>query len=101
MLKYCKIINDATNEVSVGLGDNTSFYIQTGMTEKEVETGFDGKWYIKGYAPNESEKTYTEKRQNEYPPIEEQLDMIYWDAVNGTSYWKNKISEIKEKYPKE
>ena len=26
--------------------------------------------------------------------------MQYWDSVNGTTIWKDKISEIKSKYPK-
>ena len=44
--------------------------------------------------------TYTEARAAEYPSLEEQQDMQYWDAVNGTTTWKDKISEIKAKYPK-
>ena len=38
------------------------------------------------------------KRQ--YPPIEEQLDMIYWDQVNGTTKFKEMIDEIKTNQPK-
>lgn len=48
----------------------------------------------------QSEPTYAELRQQEYPPIEEQLDMLYWDKVNGTNDWADLITEIKEKYPK-
>ena len=43
---------------------------------------------------------YTDARKAEYPSLEEQQDMQYWDAVNGTTTWKDKISEIKPKYPK-
>ena len=46
------------------------------------------------------EPTYVELRQQEYPPVEEQLDMLYWDKVNGTNDWADLITEIKEKYPK-
>lgn len=46
------------------------------------------------------EPTYAELRQQEYPPVEEQLDMIYWDKINGTNDWADLITEIKEKYPK-
>ena len=49
----------------------------------------------------EEKLTYSELRQQEYPPIAEQLDMLYWDSVNGTSNWLDKITEIKNKYPKE
>lgn len=46
------------------------------------------------------ELTYEAKRQQEYPKVEEQLDMIYWDKINGTNNWETLISEIKTKYPK-
>lgn len=45
--------------------------------------------------------SYENKRQEEYPSISEQLDMLYWDKINGTNNWKTKITEIKNKYPKE
>ena len=44
--------------------------------------------------------TYTESRAAEYPSWQEQQDMQYWDAMNGTTTWKDKITEIKNKYPK-
>jgi len=44
--------------------------------------------------------TYTESRAAEYPSWQEQQDMQYWDAMNGTTIWKDKITEIKNKYPK-
>ena len=35
-----------------------------------------------------------------YLPVEQQLDMQYWDSVNGTTTWKDHISAVKAKYPK-
>lgn len=52
-------------------------------------------------APPKPEPTYADKRRGEYPSIEEQLDMLYWDMVNGTSKWKDMRTSIKNKYPKE
>ncbi|MDB2404933.1 hypothetical protein N9W07_00160 [Alphaproteobacteria bacterium] len=43
---------------------------------------------------------YKQERQVEYPEISEQLDFIYHDLVNGTTKWKDKITAIKNKYPK-
>lgn len=43
---------------------------------------------------------YQRKRASEYPPIAEQLDMQYWDSVNGTTVWADTIAAIKAKYPK-
>jgi hypothetical protein len=45
-------------------------------------------------------KQYQRDRAKEYPSIQEQLDMQYWDSVNGTNTWQDKINEIKTKYPK-
>ena len=57
-------------------------------------------WVIEE-APQAPEPTYAEKRAMEYPSIQDQLDMIYWDKVNGTENWTTAIAEIKAKYPKE
>ena len=69
-------------------------------TEKEIVYGYDGKRYFKGEEPVAPEPSYAELRAAEYPPMADQLDMQYWDAVNGTNIWKDTIAGIKEKYPK-
>ena len=40
------------------------------------------------------------KRQIEYGDFGSQLDMIYWDQVNGTSVWQKHIAKIKADNPK-
>lgn len=40
---------------------------------------------------------YKEKRAREYPPIADQLDLIYHEGIDA---WKEQINIIKEKYPK-
>lgn len=35
-----------------------------------------------------------------YPSIQEQLDMQYWDSVNGTTTWKDAIEAVKTENPK-
>ena len=35
-----------------------------------------------------------------YPSIQEQLDMQYWDSVNGTTTWKDAIAAVKTENPK-
>ena len=44
-----------------------------------------------------SKKTYAFQRANEYPSIEEQLDMIFH---GGLEQWQEQIQAIKDKYPK-
>ena len=43
---------------------------------------------------------YKLQRAIAYPSIQEQLDMQYWDSVNGTTTWADAISRVKENFPK-
>ena len=45
-------------------------------------------------------KDYQRKRAEEYPSIQEQLDMQYWDKVNGTTNWEDAIAKVKLDNPK-
>lgn len=50
--------------------------------------------------PDIHEPSYQELRAAEYPSLQEQQDMQYWDTINGTTVWKDTIQSIKDKYPK-
>ena len=41
------------------------------------------------------------QRDRQYPSIGDQLDMQYWDQVNGTTTWKDAIAKVKSDNPKE
>ena len=43
---------------------------------------------------------YQGKRKTEYPSIEDQLDMQYWDKKNGTTTWVDAIAKVKSDNPK-
>ena len=58
---------------------------------------YNGEFLLKSDIPALS---YSELRQAEYPSLQDQLDMIYWDKVNGTNTWQETITSIKAKYPK-
>ena len=45
-------------------------------------------------------KQYQRDRAKAYPSIQEQLDMQYWDNVNGTDNWEQAINAVKAQYPK-
>lgn len=70
----------------------------------EVEKNIDDKGNeVRAFMLKEREipvLTYVEQRLASYPPISEQLDMIYWDMINGTNNWRDLITSIKEQYPK-
>jgi len=38
---------------------------------------------------------YQRDRAEAYPSIQEQLDMQYWDKVNGTTNWEDAIAKVK------
>ena len=72
------------------------------------------KWFDERPKPTEKElndkvaelqadydsKQYQRDRATSYPSIQEQLDMQYWDAVNGTTTWKDAIAKVKTDNPK-
>ena len=45
-------------------------------------------------------KQYQRDRAVAYPSIQEQLDLLYWDKVNGTDNWEQAIAAVKAEYPK-
>ena len=65
-------------------------------TEKECTDGLaalQAAWDLE----NDS---YKSKRKSEYPSIEEQLDMQYWDKKNGITTWVDAITKVKTDNPK-
>jgi len=45
-------------------------------------------------------KKYQRDRAVDYPSLADQLDMQYWDKINGTNKWQQAINAVKQKYPK-
>ena len=43
---------------------------------------------------------YKTDRKIAYGSIADQLDMMYWDAVNGTTNWQDHIAQVKSDNPK-
>ena len=46
------------------------------------------------------QQIWLEQRTAAYPPITDQLDMLYHDQVNGTTVWKDTITAAKNSTPK-
>jgi hypothetical protein len=79
------------NNVYIPMDNLNSDYIQfLDDMSQEIDT-------LEG--PDIVEPSYTELRQKSYPSMEEQLDMQYWDSVNGTTTWADAIQAIKDTYP--
>lgn len=45
-------------------------------------------------------RVYAEKRASAYYPLPVQLDMQYWDSVNGTTTWRDHVASVKAQFPK-
>jgi hypothetical protein len=54
----------------------------------------------KNFILDEYNNGYIRARQEQYLAIPEQLDLIYWDGVNGTTNWADHIAEVKANNPK-
>jgi hypothetical protein len=63
-------------------------------TEAEIETA-----HTEWQAEYDS-KAYARARKEAYAPIADQLDMQYWDSVNGSRTWLDHIEAVKEAHPK-
>jgi len=74
-------------------GDGKIDYKDTATTEQRIA----GALIVQNHNP----VWYVEQRLAAYPSIGEQLDMQYWDNVNGTTEWADLIASIKATYPKE
>ena len=44
---------------------------------------------------------YQRDRAVSFPTWQEQMDMQYWDQVNGTTTWKDSIAKVKSGNPKD
>ena len=85
------------------------FNHQEGMTTKDGKiTAFPGgipskvdqsAWSME-YQAYLASVAYVGGRIADYKPLAEQLDMLYWDKVNGTDTWKFHIDAVKAANPK-
>jgi hypothetical protein len=74
---------DSIDWLSADITQPTDTEIQAEVTRLQVE--FDSKQY---------------QRDRQYPSLEDQADMQYWDAINGTTTWLDAIQAVKDAHPK-
>ncbi len=72
--------------------------------EVEILPEWEGKLeqlrYVDGVVFYDPTANYLINRINSYPSIQDQLDMQYWDKVNGTTTWEQAMDAVKAAYPK-
>jgi hypothetical protein len=86
--KYSILKNDS---VSIPRSSGNSDYM---MFLEDIALGNDT---VEG--PDVVAPSYAELRIAAYPDIADQLDMQYWDGVNGTTTWADRIQAIKDAHP--
>jgi len=78
-------------------------YANAAIIRGDVAYDVDGNEITYDNTAVESEmakNAYKEQRAMAYKPLAEQLDMMYWDKVNGTTTWQEHINTVKAQYPK-
>ena len=68
MLMFAKIIDEKTKRCDIAPGTNAQFYKSIGFAQMEIEQGYDGCWYLKGYAPEKP----TEQKEAEVRDVRNQ-----------------------------
>ena len=91
MKKYALIIDEETKACQVGLGDNVEFYQSLGFEEMEVELGYDGGWYVLGYAPKKPLEAYKQEKLNELRLLKEEKLSAF--SYNGNIFQINQDSK--------
>jgi len=98
---YKLILNFETKEISCIETTNSVFPSNSANSDYQKfiqDVAEQGIEIVEG--PDIIEPSYTELRAAEYPSLQEQEDMKYWDEINGTTVWRDTITAIKDKYPK-
>jgi len=80
-----KVKNNSVNEIEWLNGTTPISKADIEAKMVEVQTEYDAKQY---------------QRDRVYPSIQDQLDMQYWDSVNGTTTWKDAVAKVKSDNPK-
>ena len=83
------VAGDDINTCDIELNNGTTPIPKADIEAKmvEVQADYDAKQYQRD-------------RATAYPSIQEQLDMQYWDNINGTTNWEDAIAKVKADNPK-
>ena len=103
---YAIVTDEKTKAVSVGLGTDIEFYESIGMTDMEVEQAYDGSWYVKGFAPDFSDKIKQDKIAEldaQYQADKAQLMQYYFEFsiaedTDGMESIKAELEALNQQY---
>ena len=78
--------------------DNASSF--TGIAESDLEVADEPYTVDQWNVALKDQKSWAEKRAETYAPIQDQLDMLYWDKVNSTTTFKDHRAAVKAAHQK-
>lgn len=93
--------SDKSNGNSIETNEELPTY-----TDVQILKFVSGKFVVEDSQELANEKAewianqYQRDRALQYPSIQDQLDMQYWDQVNGTTTWKDAVAKVKADNPK-
>jgi len=91
IFEYEEVYSIQKDNMSIPRSTNNRHY---NMFIQDIALGNDT---VEG--PDVITEGYETLRAAAYPSMAEQLDMQYWDSVNGTSTWADAIQAVKDQYP--
>ena len=90
--KSVSVVDNSLDEIYWNRGNPLN------ITKEQIKEKYDE--LVAEYNAHQEATQYQRDRQPEYPSIQDQLDMQYWDKVNGTNNWQEAIEAVKTKHPK-
>jgi hypothetical protein len=99
MINYRKILEIKWPNYSWTIEDDFDYdtLIWNNNEEKPSKELLDNKYSI---FLNSEILYIRNQRAINYPSIQNQLDMLYWDRINNTNNWEESITAIKKQFPK-
>ena len=83
---------EAAKPLFAQVNDERREFTEEEYAQAKVDLG-NHKWDAQQFG-------YIQARQEAYGSVQDQLDMQYWDEVNGTTTWKDHIAKVKSDNPK-
>ena len=85
--------------------DDAIYQLNPSVVTIRGDTAYDANEQVVSYDLAATEalvaaNAYKDQRAAAYPSIQEQLDMQYWDGVNGTTIWADTVASVKSENPK-
>ena len=96
--EYTDLAKETYGDISGSIsGNDTEVHYNDGQTPP-TDAAIDAE--LKRLQSEYEANKYQRDRADAYPSIQEQLDMQYWDAVNGTKKWQEAVAKVKTDNPK-